>query len=78
MEQCAVPFDLMAEIMARSPSNTVASFMETCRALYEEGPRHLLRNGVVLNRPASVSGFTAFMFAPGANRFIFLRELTIT
>ncbi|TBU31908.1 hypothetical protein BD311DRAFT_751869 [Dichomitus squalens] len=78
MDRSMLPFDVMSEIMDHSAPITITSLMETCRLLCDEGPRHLLRDGVTLCKPSVVDSFSLFIFAGKSRlRFTFLHELDI-
>ena len=72
-----LPLDVMSEIMVQSTSPIITSLMETCRLLYDEGPRHLLRGGVVLKETSQLESFVKFMMARNSLRFKFLHELDV-
>ncbi|KAI1786638.1 hypothetical protein LXA43DRAFT_50570 [Ganoderma leucocontextum] len=72
-----LPFDVVSNVMMLASPAGMASMMETCRFLYSEGPRHLLRDGVTLRTPRRITSFTSFMFAEGTVRFRHLRELNL-
>ncbi|RPD58104.1 hypothetical protein L227DRAFT_613171 [Lentinus tigrinus ALCF2SS1-6] len=73
----ALPFDVMAHIMARSTPSIISALMKTCHLYYHEGPRYLLRDGVVLRSPMRVERFLPFISAEGGARFVHFRELDI-
>ncbi|KAI0740553.1 hypothetical protein C8Q76DRAFT_196589 [Earliella scabrosa] len=77
-ESSKVPFDVIAQIMASSPPSTISSLMATCRVYYEEGPKHLLRDGVVLSDDRDMRRFAAFIFASDSSRFKFFKKLDLT
>lgn len=72
-----LPFDILSEVAAHCPRPTIAKLMQTCYTLYTDGPRHLLRGGVVLYEAVNVISFVNFMFARDNARFSFLRKLHI-
>ena len=61
--------------MAMSPPSTISMLMKTCRMLYIEGPKHLLRDGVQLNKQADIFKFANFMLTDDRSRFAYLRKL---
>ena len=73
-----LPFDVVAEVMACSEPSVITALMETCRLYYDEGPRHLLCDGVVLRMTMDVKRFSTFMFTPGNTRFRFLKQLSVS
>ncbi|RPD58106.1 hypothetical protein L226DRAFT_561911 [Lentinus tigrinus ALCF2SS1-7] len=76
-EVLTLPFDVMAQIMARSTPSIISALMKTCHLYYREGPRHLLRDGVILRSPTQVERFLPFVYADGGVRFVHFRELDI-
>ncbi|KAI0740543.1 hypothetical protein C8Q76DRAFT_689373 [Earliella scabrosa] len=72
-----LPFDILANVMAVSPPDSIRSLMSTCHALHGEGPKYLLRNGVVLRDPRDVLSFTNFMFSTNPAYWTLFRVLDI-
>ena len=74
---CIAPLEILFAIMAQSSVPTISSLMKTCHALYEEGPRHILRDGCRLNWSHIVDSFVSFMFARDTTRFVYLTKLIV-
>lgn len=73
-----IPFDLIAQIMTHSTPSTISALMQTCHLYYHEGPKHLLRDGVVLLTHDQVAPtFVRFIYAEHGARFAYLRKLEI-
>ncbi|KAI1786636.1 hypothetical protein LXA43DRAFT_50530 [Ganoderma leucocontextum] len=72
-----LPFDVIFIIMAASRPSTISALMKTCRALYTEGPKHLLCNGVQLDRTVEITRFANFMLTGNPSRFAHLRKLVL-
>ncbi|PIL32886.1 hypothetical protein GSI_05004 [Ganoderma sinense ZZ0214-1] len=70
-------FDAITGIMNASSPADVASLMGTCRFLYNQGAKHLLRRGVTLRTPRQIASFALFMSAEDTTRFRHLRELSL-
>ncbi|PIL32888.1 hypothetical protein GSI_05006 [Ganoderma sinense ZZ0214-1] len=70
-------FDAFTGIMNVSSPADVASLMGTCRFLYNQGAKHLLRRGITLRTPRQITSFAFFMSAEGTARFRHLRELNL-
>lgn len=77
MDGWILPFDVLAKVMAHAQSCVIAAMMGTCQALYGEGPRHLLRDGVVLRGTRDMEKFTTFMLSADTSRFVFFRKLVV-
>ena len=78
MAKVKVPFDVLAEVMARADPRVIAAMMETCHALYSQGPRHILRHGVVLRDARDLTSFTSFMLSRAdTSRFAHFRKLDL-
>ncbi|PIL32924.1 hypothetical protein GSI_05042 [Ganoderma sinense ZZ0214-1] len=75
-EDWRLPFDVVSSIMAVSSPPTVSALMRSCYILYEEGPRHLLCDGVVLHSE-DVVRFTNFMLTKDPSRLSLLRKLEL-
>ncbi|KAM5545142.1 hypothetical protein V8D89_001253 [Ganoderma adspersum] len=76
-EEWRLPFDVVSDTMAISRRPTISAIMQTCRTLYTEGPKHMLRDGVELSSADETEKFTAFMLAEGPSRFAYLRKLAL-
>ena len=76
---CIIPLDVFSAIMARSSAFTISSLMKTCHALYDEGPRHLLRvrDGFRLIHEKQMDSIVSFMFAGNGTRFASLKKLMV-
>ncbi|PIL32892.1 hypothetical protein GSI_05010 [Ganoderma sinense ZZ0214-1] len=74
-----LPFDVLSDIMAVSPPSTISALMKTCHALYTEGPKHLLCDGVQLDRSRDIASFANFMLTEDSDssRFAHLRKLVV-
>ncbi|PIL32894.1 hypothetical protein GSI_05012 [Ganoderma sinense ZZ0214-1] len=70
-------FDAVSSVMAASPPPTISALMQSCHALYAEGPRHLLRDGVGLHSEIQVIQFTNFMLTRDPSRLALLRKLEL-
>ena len=66
--------------MAASPPSTISALMKSCHALYAEGPKHILRDGVELDldRRNRIVPFANFMLAEGPSRFAHFRKLDLS
>ncbi|PIL32884.1 hypothetical protein GSI_05002 [Ganoderma sinense ZZ0214-1] len=72
-----LPFDVMSGIMAVSLRPTISALMKTCRTLYKEGLKHLLRDGVRLAWTPDIINFATFMLNEDPPRFPYLRKLSL-
>ena len=63
--------------MAVSQRSTISAFMKTCRALYTEGLKHLLLDGVQLPSTCQITKFATFMLTKDPSRFAYLRKLVL-
>ncbi|PIL32890.1 hypothetical protein GSI_05008 [Ganoderma sinense ZZ0214-1] len=76
-ERWRLPFDVMSGVMAVSLRSTISALMKTCRTLYKEGLKHLLRDGVQLAWTPDIINFATFMLNEDPPRFPYLRKLSL-
>ncbi|KAJ8463314.1 hypothetical protein ONZ51_g10337 [Trametes cubensis] len=72
----ALSYDVLLEVAAFASRQTLSSFMKTCRILYHEIAKMMLRRRVVIDNVYDMNAFTAFLNAE-PNRPGFLCDLTI-
>ncbi|KAI0330532.1 hypothetical protein GY45DRAFT_1361335 [Cubamyces sp. BRFM 1775] len=69
-------YDVLLEVAAFVSRPTLSAFMKTCRILYHEIAKMMLRRRVAIDNVYDMNSFTAFLNAE-ASRAGFLRDLTI-
>ncbi|KAI1789091.1 hypothetical protein LXA43DRAFT_595566 [Ganoderma leucocontextum] len=73
-----LPFDVMCNVLAASQHSTISALMKSCHALYTEGPRHLLHDGVELDSAQQITLFADFMLTEDPSRFAYMRKLGLS
>ncbi|RDX47261.1 hypothetical protein OH76DRAFT_1557909 [Lentinus brumalis] len=70
--------DALLEVFCRTNMSTQSQIMKTCRVLYREGGKQLVRQNVVsLRTEAQLASFLLFMRADGLSRMPYIRALTV-
>ena len=75
-----LPFDVMCGIIVVSQRSTISTLMKSCNALYTEGPRHLLHDGVDLHSARQITLFAGFMLTNHEDppRFAYFGQLSLS
>ena len=68
---------MVVDTMAVSQRSTISALMKTCHTLYTEGPKHMLRDGVLLASTDKTIKFMRFMLAEDPSRLKYLRRLIL-
>lgn len=57
---------------------TISALMKSCRALYREGPKYLLRDGVEVGSRGTLILFANFMLTKDPSQFAYWRQLDLS